>query len=278
MADAVKPLIITGLPSGVKEPGQRVDFRPESFHLAIQTKGYRLWWSRSAACPCKNNTQTRQPSTTCALCKGQGYFTFLPEIGLENYAQDAYGNPIQLNQNKDAVLIRGIMTQATQDPQIFERFGEWVFGTIRVTVQPENKLSYWDRLTCVDAVMAWSQIIEADGSAFVAVTGGVSGTSGGLRYPAVTINLLRSVERIYEQYIDYMINETGGITWVTTAPSDGTLLSIHYTIHPVFRVLDHVYAFRNTLVSKKRQATDDAAQVTELPIHAMAKLDFLIND
>jgi hypothetical protein len=64
------PKIITGLPSGVKERGQRVDFRAEQFDLVIQTKGQRMWWSRAAVCPCRNNPQTDQPDVVCGLRKG----------------------------------------------------------------------------------------------------------------------------------------------------------------------------------------------------------------
>ena len=60
---------VTGLPEGTKEEGQRVDFRPDQFDLTIETKGYRIAWSRAAQCPCKPiNAQTEQPDPNCAIC------------------------------------------------------------------------------------------------------------------------------------------------------------------------------------------------------------------
>jgi hypothetical protein len=268
-----------GLPTGVKEAGQRVDFRAEQFSLLIATKGYRVWWSRAAICPCRNNTETDQPKTTCQLCHGTGFFKFLPEIGLDKYPVDSFGNAIQINAAKNAVLIQLNITQASKDPQILERFGTWIFGTVRVTSEWCNKLSYRDYLTLADAIMAWSQLIEYQGGETIPVTGGYK--QDGPRYKIVQCNLLRSVDQVYTEGEHYFVNESGGITWLLPAasrPSTGTLLSIHYYFNPIYRVLDHVYAYRDSLIAKKTGAATLAEQVKKLPTHAMAKLDFLLED
>lgn len=281
MTVILKPQIMPagGLPTGVKEAGQRVDFKSDKFSLAIATKGYRMWWSRAGICPCRNNSQTDQPLTTCELCNGHGYFYFLPEIGLDKYTTDSYGNPIQLNSTKDAVMIQAIMTSANKDPQIFERFGEWIFGSIKITVEHANKFSYHDRLICVDALMAWSQLIKYDGNEIISVTGGYDQT--GIRYPVVSVNLLRSTSQIFVENEDYYINDQGGITWIissTERPDEDEILSLHYNFNPVFNVIEYVYAFRDTLVFHKNKTASLAEQVNKLPIHAIGKLDFLIDE
>lgn len=273
MGDDLIPKITTGLPHGVKEQGQRVDFRPEQFDLAVQTKGYRVWWSRASVCPCRNNSDTDQPLLTCSLCHGRGRFWFLPEIGLESAEVDAYGNPIVVNEAEDAVLIQAIMTSATLDTQIFERFGEWFFGALKVTVQSGNKLGYLDRLVMADSLMSWSQLVEFDGSATIGVTGGYD--RKGLRYPAVRVNMLRSLTKIYKQDREYLINDQGGLTWKITPPAAQNL-SIQYFVHPVFEIMDHVYVHRDTLVRLKQRVTDKEGQVRYLPVHAIAKLDYLL--
>lgn len=150
----LSPQIITGIPTGVKAHGHRVDFRVKEFDVAVDTKGYRMYWSRAAVCPCRNNPVTDQPDVACPLCHGLGRFYFLPEVGLENYQTDAYGNKLEFSPDRSGLLIMGIITQATQDPQVYEKFGEWVFGTIRVSVQAPNKLAYRDRLILLDSLMS----------------------------------------------------------------------------------------------------------------------------
>ena len=66
-----------GIPEGVKQIGQRIDFKPTQFDLAIETKGYLLLWERSTQCPCTPvTTQTEQPDPNCSLCKGSGWIYF----------------------------------------------------------------------------------------------------------------------------------------------------------------------------------------------------------
>lgn len=272
--DELIPKIATGLPPGVKEKGQRVDFRTEQFDLAIQTKGYRVWWSRAAVCPCRNNPETDQPLITCQLCKGRGRFWFLPEIGLEAAETDEHGNPVVVNDAEDAVLIQAIMTSATLDTQVYEKFGEWFFGAVKVTVQPGNKLGYLDRFVMADSIMAWSQLIEFDGGATIDVVGGYS--RKGIRYPAVRVNLLRSLTKVYKQDRDYAINSEGGLDWRIDPPAAQNL-TIQYFVHPVFEMVDHVYVHRDTLVKMKQLTTDKAGQVRYLPVHSMAKLDYLMD-
>jgi hypothetical protein len=179
-----------------------------------------------------------------------------------------------VNDAGDAVLIMVLCTSASQDPQIFEKFGEWTFGAIKFTTQPQNKLGYRDRLVMADSRMAWAQLIDCDGGATINVTGGYD--RAGLRYKCLEVTQLRSVATSYTEGVHFQINPAGGLDWITTPPDADTVLSVNYMINPVFEVFDHVYAFRNTLVSKKAQAADKAAQFKEMPIHAMGKLDYLV--
>lgn len=270
---SLRPTITTGLPSGTKEAGRRVDFKPSNFDLAIVTKGYRAWWSRCGICPCRNNDQTDQAAVNCTLCSGTGWFFYLPEIGLDAYEEDQHGNAITINDAGDAVMIDALMTSQTLDPQIYEKFGEWLFGTAKVTVQPENKLAYRDRLVLADSTMMWGQLIEANGASVIPVTNGLS--KHGLRYPAVSVNMLRTVATIFREGTHYTVDPAGTITWLVTPPAEETLLSINYLIHPVFRIMDHVYAYRDTPVAAKTKALSRAAQHQPLPLHAIAKLDYL---
>jgi len=272
----LRPSIITGVPRGVAADKARVDFRVSEFDKAIVTKGYQLAWSRAGVCPCRNNPQTDQPDINCDLCKGQGRFFFLPEVGLENYDTDGHGNLIELTEDKTGLIIMGIMTSAVQDPQIFEKFGEWVFGTMKLTVQPENKLGFRDRIIAISSTMPWSQLITCDGQQEINITGGYK--REGLRYPVVDVILLRSVDTIYRLNIDFECTPEGKLRWLTTPPDADTMLSLTYTIHPVWQIVEHPHSVRDTQVSAKKQAASKRDQFTRLPVQALCTLDFLLDD
>ncbi|MBT8428501.1 MAG: hypothetical protein KJN79_01175 [Gammaproteobacteria bacterium] len=269
----LKPEITTGLPSGTKEAGRRVDFKPDAFDISITTKGYRCWWSRAAPCPCLNNPQTRQPDPTCPLCDGYGEMRFLPEDGLESYSEDAHGNPIEISDDRLSVGILVLMTGLSRDRQIFERFGEWVMGTAMCSTQPGNDLAWRDRLELRDSIMYWAENVEADGSTLIKVGRKIDR----IRYRAVGVNMLRTVDTLYRQPNDFTVNAEGQIVWssATVAPAAGTLLSVHYKVHPVFRIIDWPHAVRDTAVAAKTQAKSRKAQFQRLPTQCTAKLDFL---
>jgi hypothetical protein len=273
---SLTPKIITGMPAG-KKPRPRADFKPDEFDQAITTKGYRMWWSRAGICPCVNNAQTEQPDVTCGLCRGEGYYYFLPDAAvLGGSREDSEGNVVKVNDTGNAILIRVLMTSLTVDPQIFEKFGEWAFGASRATVQPGNRLGYRDRLISADSEMPWAQIIEYDGSAEISITGGYS--KAGLRYPYLSVNHFRSLATLYRQNEDFELTANGKIRWLgAAAPAAGTRLSIHGTVRPTWLVMDHLHVIRDTQLEGPDVAVESQTFQT-LPVQAVVKLDFLIKD
>lgn len=268
---ALTPKIITGLPTGAKEK-PRIDFKPSEFDQAIVTKGYRMFWSRTGLCPCLVNDQTEQPDPTCSLCNGNAYYKFLPDPAL-TAGVDAYGNAVTLNDDGDAVLIYVIMTSLTQDKEVFEKFGEYLFGMARATTQAQNKLGYRDRLVAYDSEMTWAQIIEYDGANVISITGERS--KAGLRYPMVAVHILRSLSRVYVENDDFKIDQYGRIEWLANQPNSGTRLSIHGTIHPVWVVMDHLNTYRDTQLEGGGGISSQKFQ--KLPVQAICKLEFLVN-
>lgn len=268
------PKIVTGLPPETKAR-PRADIRAEELDQLILTKGYRVWWSRAGLCPCRNNDQTEQPNPICQLCHGEGHYYFSPDPAVAaGSAQDAYGNPVETNEEGDAVQIYAIMTSITKKIDLFERFGQWVSGATVATVQPGNRLGYYDRLVVRDSVMPWSQIIETDGGAVIEVKGRLGKT--GLRYPLVAVHQLRSLAAVYREGLDFALTDDGAIAWQGAPPAYGTRLSIHGAIRPVWLVQDHVHSYRDTQVVGATMAIGDQ-RFTPLPVQAMCKLDFLID-
>jgi hypothetical protein len=268
--------VMTGVPAGTKATGgSRVDFKIEQFNNLIATKGTRHWWSRGALCPCKGNEQTDQVDPTCALCKGTGWYYFLPERELAGAEKDASGNTVELNDSQTGVSIHVLITNVTKDPQIFEKFGQWVFGVARATAQSPNRIGYRDRFKSRDSTIGYSQLIDASGTSEIIVTG-MRSTSG-LWTPLSQVNLLRSVSTEYLNQENFEVTNTGTIKWLTTPPTKGTLLTLHGEFYPTWVVMDMPYSVRDTLVSKKKQAIDIAGQHKNMPLHSVVKLDFLAN-
>jgi hypothetical protein len=276
---ALVPTIVTGRTEGSIEAGQRVDFRPQRFDSAIVSHGYRLWWSRTAVCPCRNNEQTDQPDPTCSLCRGAGRFRFLPDAALTQGGSDAAGNPVVLNATGDAVQIHGLVTSLSKQPQVYERMGEWVFGTAMLTTQRENRIAFRDRFEAVDAIMPWSQIIRADGTATLRT--GVGGRDErGLRFRPVTLTLIRSLATVFRQGADYTLSDDGSVAWLGVAPALGTVLTAHYEFHPIWEVVEHVHVVRDAYVAFGRGPdvrADKAQQHQRMPIQAMMRLVFLLD-
>jgi hypothetical protein len=270
MSDAVKPQIMTGLPPGTKTSGgRRVDFRVNDFDHLVAVKGLRYFWSRSALCPCQGNAQTTQVDPTCTLCNGKKWLPFLPDPTLTDQGTDAYGNPIVLNDAETAVEIRALITGITKDPADFERFGRWIYGTAKATVQSQNRIGQRDRLKARDATLSWSQLIKCDGGSEIIVTGMRSAV--GLHTPIAILNLLRSTTTIYKEGTDLTITDDGTILWTGTPPTAGTWLTLQAEFYPTWVIMDHPYAARDTYV--KQKSPTDAFK--HLPLNATVKLDFL---
>jgi hypothetical protein len=169
-------------------------------------------------------------------------------------------------------MVTLLMLSTTLDPQVYERLGGWTFGTVRVTYQAPNKLSFRDRLEMVDGTMFLNQLVECDGGATIVHSARRANDT--LWYPIVRTSMVRSVDREMREGDDFDIAD-GTLRWRGTPPAKGTRLSVTYEMHPVFRVLDHTYAIRDAYVEKKA-ASDKAMQHKEMPRQVLAKLDFLL--
>jgi hypothetical protein len=257
---------VLGLLEGQKEAGKRVDFRPDDFVLAVETKGYRVAWSRASICPCKpNNIQTDQPDPNCTLCLGTGWLRFKPANPvIDDRITGALDSVQQTIVNDQAAVIRCVMSGITNKREPYDHVLPRLEGTINVTARWENKLGYYDRLVNLDSTVVYAQILEYDGNAATS-----------LRYPARGINLLRSESRIYEPETDYTLNASGQIVWTSgSEPPADERLSAHYICHPTWRVVEHPHALRLTPVKYKTKS--GVGDPRPLPVQAVAKLEYML--
>jgi len=257
---------LMGLPDGLKEQGQRVDFKPDKFTLLVETKGYRLAWSRMAYCPCVNtNDQTEQSDPLCTLCEGSGWLKFRPHsfainelvVGELDAIQDAI-----ISDN--SVPIRGVISGLTNKNIPYDTAARRVEGMASLTVRPENKLGYYDRIVNLDATIVYSQLLEA-GDPSVPLES---------RYLIREMNLIRDLTKVYVLNTDFTI-VAGKIVWDTAAsyPASGTQLALHYLTHPAWRIVEHPHAIRLTSVKYKTDSV--AGDPTDLPIQAAIRYEFI---
>ena len=138
---------VLGIPVGEKQTGQRVDFKPSKFDLLIETKGYLLAWTRAAICACRSDVpQSDQPDPNCSLCDGSGWTYFGPATpqDLSEYTFTDLQQSILTASG--AMVIRGVITNITNKQDQLNNISNWVEGSMRCTVRPENKIGYHDRL------------------------------------------------------------------------------------------------------------------------------------
>lgn len=260
---------VLGLPADEKDTGQRVDFKPTKFDVLIETKGYMLAWTRACACPCAPvSTKTTEPDPNCSLCEGKGwvYFGGNQTQDLSKFIFD----PVQqkIVDDTNPMLIRGILTGVMNQYNPMDRLGNWQSGMLQATVRAGNKLALYDKLVVLDSEIAYSEIIEADGTNFL-----------DSRYRVTGVNLVRSAATVYTADDDYQLNSDGQIEWLAgKAPDNKTRIAAHYLCHPTFLVWEQPHVVRSTLkkfktpVDMLKTPMGDAIQ---LPIQAIVRYDFI---
>ena len=255
-----------GIPVGMKQAGQRVDFRVDNFDLAIETKGYLLLWERSIPCPCSPVVaQTEQPDPNCDLCKGVGWVYF----GASESQMLTYYTLTELQQymleNSQGMIIRGLVTSVTNKDTPFDIIGRWQEGSANLTVRHENRVGYYDKITSLDSQIIFSEVLIADGSAVLPT-----------RYPVIGVNHARSITTEYKCGADFVI-ENGEINWYSgSIPVSDMRISVHYLCHPVWLIVEHPHATRVTS-NKLKTSTQSTptGEAKQLPIQAMMRYDFL---
>lgn len=249
----------------------RVDFEKSDFDRLIREKGYRIMWQAAELCPCRLNSDTDQPDPSCPICDSSGYVYVFPdpaEPGLIDYTKES--PPFESTTTERAT--QGILTSMTHDPQIFEKFGEWLSGTAALTTFSWNKVGHRDRFKVLDHTQVYRQVITVPSTQVIPV-GRVAREA--LRYPAVKLRrVFAVVAGATTDYTETTTIQTDG-SLLVTAPPD-TRLSISYEMNPIWVVVDYPHIIRGTLIRFKTTKVLGNNEV--LPIQAMVKLDYLVSD
>jgi len=259
---------VVGLPAGIKDL-VRADFRNEMWIQAIEAKGYRCAWTQTAQCPCASvSDQTDQADPNCTVCSGSGWLFFRPAGAVANPKVIGKLTAVQqkIVDNQGAV-VHAVMTALGTTKHPWETTGPRLEGMAMATFRAENKIGYYDRITCLDARIVYSQLLTATGP----------GTLQTTRYPVVEMNLLRSKETVYSEGADYDL-VAGDIQWrANRGPAEGTPIVSHYLCYPTYRVIEHPHSVRVTLTKfKEKTLTTPQGSPIDLPVQAMLKYEFLL--
>lgn len=219
------------------------DFDRDIFTAAIKDKGYDVLWESAAFCPNRERGGfgPKDHPINCTICDGGAWIYFNP-------------TPTRF-------LITGVTMQ-----QNFYAQGSWSRGRVMVTGQPEQRLHPFDRITLIDAVARFSEIIFRS-----------PGTNmDRAKYPPVCAEYVTWVNRSgqlqqFREDVDFTITSDGYIRWANdiNRPDDNTYYSAAYLYHPRYVVLELTHQYRESTVKGKPY---------EFPVAAMAQLDFLVRD
>lgn len=262
-----------GLPGGDATRFLRVDFRTEggdqysSFESLIETKTPRLAWARATICPCKGfNDQTGQTDPSCPVCNATGWAYFRPQQYVVDEARLGSFDPLQqaLLEASNAVVIRGFFANISATPDMFQALGNWAFGSATLTVRPANRLGYYDRITQIDEVAVFSEVVVVDGP--VVKT----------RYPVRWLNYCMAVATAYGND-DLVLYDDGTLRWRPgKQPTAGTRVSVHYMHHPTWVMIEYGNLVRTSLIKFRKPvvATPDG-DILDLPIKVIMRREHL---
>lgn len=276
---------VLGMPSGRKRSG--IDFDAQDFLRLIEEKGVRLAWSRAADCPCASMvTQADQsdyqgvvtksviPSPNCSVCSGEGILYFRPSSETQPDSDIGQLDEVQAAIASDnASVIRGSMAEMRRSDDAYQASGRFVSGHAMVTVRPENKLGYYDRLINLDSEITYREIVRAP----------AEGQPVPLKFKARGIHLLATLSSqdgssTVVQYPETSFEIADGlVTFVTgQGPTPGERVTAHYLTHPSWIVMSHPHAVRSTVVSAKTpDPITPVGNPADMPLQAELMLEFL---
>lgn len=253
----------------------RSDFAPNDFDKEVRAYGYRLMWQAGEDCPCRGSTATENPDSSCKACWGTGFCYVHPCPSAPNIAEYATSAPPFCDTTTSRAT-QAIITSMTRDTEMFDKYGQWILGTARLTTFSFNEVAFRDRFTLYDSTMVYKQVLKLGSSKLIPV----GRHKDQLRYPVVKMLRVFTVNTKTGAITDHTstssVADDGSIDMTLSTAGAGSLVSLRYTMHPVWVVMDHPYATRDTL-TKKKEAGSPLGKYLKLPVHCLAKLDFLVD-
>jgi len=240
--------------------GLGVDFDKPTFEGAIKDKGINVIHEKAYLCPCKDKTNGDHQSV-CKNCAGSGWI---------------FANPI-----KTKMIISAITSDDRYKDGALREWGMLDSGSVRITAYPDDKLSYMDRITVLDAISEHQQVLYPaltdgsdmsnsdsvdDGTLFAATKYDIKAIDFIGLFKGADVVLQRLIEPDDYTYRDNLIL----FDWKHNSLVD-PCITIRYRHNPTYHVVDIPRESMQTYAN-------DARTKLILPNHALGKRAHLIKD
>jgi len=234
-------------------PGQSIPsyFDKQNVDATVRDQSYDCLYEKSQACPCKSQSSTHL--NNCKNCGGTGWL---------------FPNTLQTR-----FVITGIGADNKLKEAAFREWGNVDTGSVTITGYNEEKFTYMDRITMLDATAEHNELLypsytDSDTNQFAFTQYKIKDVYSLLVFVAHDQPLQK-----LEDGVDYTFRENI-IELSDSFVNENMQLSIRYVHHPVFHITDII---RESLTSKKGQMPT-GQETLKLPIKAIAKRAHLILD
>lgn len=233
-----------GVPSG-SIPGpfqQPITFDVDEFTALLTQHGHDVLWEKSSYCPNRHGPNPQgDHDISCNICNSSGFIFF------------------------DCQQTRMLIQSASLE-DMYRQYGRWDNGQVMVTSLPGARLHYWDRITLLNVVGRFSEILRRQPDT----------DYDSPKYTPLSVLYLAYVDRNgdlveLDPADDIELQTNGQVRWMRDFPNrpDGEqMYTIVYTYNPVYVIDNLIHAHRTD------RTVGDVE--TEFPTQATAKLDFII--
>lgn len=210
----------------------------EEFKKRIDSFGYFMKWEKAALCPNRDPTQPGHHRLNCTQCDENGFVYF----GAKN--------------------ICGLITSFST-MQRFLPESRYEPGTAYLTTFPEDKLSFWDKVTLTKSTMRFTEVIKTVPQQLTYK----------LKYPVVDVEYMANNLGAVGNVEGDLVEATGGNLVFDSTVDQGAFFTVSYTFNPVYVVIDLPHHVRDS-----RNFVDGSDLQRDYPRQATIKLDFLQRD
>ena len=255
----------------------RVDFREEQFRRLVLTKGVDVAWEMCAECPCsrkssdlpmsgfltvgQTTSSTGESRPDCPTCDGRGFYW-------------------HSEQEIKAIVASGKGTGERRD------HGDYLRGTVQLSLLPEHLPGVGDRFTIVDSVLVYKETLVRSAGVIQKTRYPIEGRTLSLSSGETTLDVLQMIKAddegltqvgsTLEKGTDFTVTANGEIDFTLgdalgSAPSVNQRFSITYYAKPRYYVQDHPHTHRDT-TNKYKKTTE---QPQTMVVQCTAALEFL---
>lgn len=224
----------------------RVDFDLSRWKALLDQKGVDVNIEKAYHCPCK--TQEMNALTNCKNCGGTGW--------------------VFVNSRRSRLVLQGM--GLTKD---YEPWSETNKGTVNFSCFPEENLTYMDRITRLNAISIFNEVlsfkISDTGEVFCYTTYKIKEVDALLVYnnPGAKLTVLnKNIDYTFDDNIIYLKSNV-------QIPTDELTGSVRYFHNPTFHVLEITREAVDNFV-----LTNNQEKVQQLPVRGVARRSHFIAD